>query len=598
MPQGNFPALTPAPLPPISPPAQPPLPRVPLDHDGVQVNFCKNPTCANFGVPIAATAARGRGAVNPYTVVASGAGLPMGRCNACNEHFPFKSNRGIAEERDRMAAYLVPIGATTCPTGTCANHAVPVGTPGAYQAYGTTKGGSRRWRCCACGKTFSASARPTLRQRQPSKNRLIFKLLINKSPLNRIAEVAEVNIGTVFHRLHFIHEQCVAFAADRERRLATLPIERLYISVDRQDHIINWQARKDRRNIVLSTVGSVDNATGYCFGLHLNYDPSSDPARVEAEALALNDQALPAPHRRFSRLWLQADYDLAVRQSRKKQPTGTSLTAEIDDAYRIAQARPDIESPEAPSKDERLPISGMQTRLEYTLYGHFMFLHSLLRNVGKWRFFLDQDSGIRAACLATFREEITGRTCDAFFVRINKDLGIDQKRRACIAADRLFAAERAAHPGMKDHEIVQEIFKRQMASMTPHGRWSDRWLAHPLPTISEPELAISYLTDFGDYDPNHLALLYAKASLHGVDSLFNQLRRRSSMLERSLHLRSNAGRIWSGYAPYRPEHTVAILDILRTAHNFIWVGDDGMTPAMRIGLAKAPLDYEDIIHFG
>ena len=52
--------------------------------------------------------------------------------------------------------------------------------------------------------------------------------------------------------LSFIHEQCLAFAADRERELLTLPIGRLYIGVDRKDYMVNWDVRQNRRNIVLS----------------------------------------------------------------------------------------------------------------------------------------------------------------------------------------------------------------------------------------------------------------------------------------------------------------------------------------------------------
>jgi len=33
-------------------------------------------------------------------------------------------------------------------------------------------------------------------------------------------------------------------------------------------------------------------------------------------------------------------------------------------------------------------------------------------------------------------------------------------------------------------------------------------------------------------------------------------------------------------------------------HNYILTGKDRKTPAQRLGLAKAPLDYEDIIYFG
>ena len=43
-----------------------------------------------------------------------------------------------------------------------------------------------------------------------------------------------------------------------------------------------------------------------------------------------------------------------------------------------------------------------------------------------------------------------------------------------------------------------------------------------------------------------------------------------------------------------PGNVAKILDIMRTAHNYILTGKDGKTPAERLGLAQAPLDYEDI----
>ena len=73
-------------------------PRAPAPVLGIDVNYCKTPTCANFGVRVAPTAARGPGAVNPYTIVARGAGLPAAKCNACGEIFNLKSNLGIYEE--------------------------------------------------------------------------------------------------------------------------------------------------------------------------------------------------------------------------------------------------------------------------------------------------------------------------------------------------------------------------------------------------------------------------------------------------------------------------------------------------------------------
>ncbi len=43
---------------------------------------------------------------------------------------------------------------------------------------------------------------------------------------------------------------------------------------------------------------------------------------------------------------------------------------------------------------------------------------------------------------------------------------------------------------------------------------------------------------------------------------------------------------------------VKLLDIFRVYYNYCVVGQDKKTPAMRLGLAKAPIREEDIIYFG
>ena len=61
--------------------------------------------------------------------------------------------------------------------------------------------------------------------------------------------------------------------------------------------------------------------------------------------------------------------------------------------------------------------------------------------------------------------------------------------------------------------------------------------------------------------------------------------------------KANKGRVWNGYAPYNPGNVAKVLDIMRTVYNYILTGKHGKTPAQRLGLAQAPLDYEDIIYF-
>ena len=49
--------------------------------------------------------------------------------------------------------------------------------------------------------------------------------------------------------------------------------------------------------------------------------------------------------------------------------------------------------------------------------------------------------------------------------------------------------------------------------------------------------------------------------------------------------------VWHGYSPYNPRMVEKYLTIFRTANNWTFVGNDGKTPAMRLGFARQPLDF-------
>lgn len=586
-------------------------PRVPPEAGGIQINFCKNPRCANFGVPAPnarptrSTTAGGQ--PGHYRIALSLPGTPLMRCMACGETFPLKSNLAIAEELTRLASFLAPNPAC-CPNELCANHVVPVGTPKQYRSYGTTAAGSARYRCNACSRLFSVAKKAGLRQRQSAKNRMIFTLLMNKSPMRRICEAVEINPATLYQRIDFFYRQCLAFAANRERRLldGSLRIPRLYLAVDRQDYVINWSNQDDRRNVTLHAAGSADDTTGYVFGMHLDFDSSLDRQVVEADAIARGDYAQPYAFRRYARVWLQEDYTDALRQYWKKRKgkrrqsaktRPSTLVSNIQTAYDAAANRADVEQPETMDFDTQLPLRGMQTHSEYTLYGHFFYLERMLRGVEKVRFFMDQESAIRAACLGAFRERVTARTADAFYVRIDKSLTVNERRHALAQSRAEFETARARYPSLSDSDVEVRVIQERLAQMAAIGKWSDRWVLHPFPSMSEPDKAACYLTDFQDYAPDHLARLYARASLHAIDRFFMQLRRRVSLLERPIQTASAQRRVWYGYSPYNPEVVEKLLAIFRVFYNYVATGNDKRTPAMRLGLAKAKVDIEDLLYF-
>ena len=573
---------------------------MPAEADGIQVNFCKNPACGNFGVLPKVSVTRG-GAQgtqqDTYKVTSSGDNsVPSLICHVCGENPRIKSNAAIVEERARFLSDLAVAPKPSCPDESCPNHTVPVGK--GYQSIGLSPSGSRRYRCNECKKTFSVG-KSTTGHKQPHKNRLIFSLLMNKSPMRRVCEVADIDPKTLYGKIDFIYRQCLAFAADREKRLLNgMAIPRLYLGVDRQDYVVNWTQNADRRNVMLHAVGSADNATSYIFGMHLNYDAALDSDAVEKDALAAGDYQAKAPFRRYARCWLKEDYTAALRKmANRKKKTGTGLQDDIKAVYAEANQREDVEVSETQDVGRKLPTKGMQIHAEYTLYGHFFYLKRLFGGVEKLRFFLDQDSGMRAACLAAFQPEIAARRADAFYVRIAKEMTIAEKRAAITLSRAAFKDARKANPGLSDTELETMLIKEHIANMAAIGKWQDRWMSHPFPNMSEPGKAVCYLTDCNDYDEDHLARLYSKASLHAIDCFFMQVRRRLSILERPIGSASSLGRTWYGYSAYNPESIVKMLCVFRVFYNYCLAGKDGKTPAMRLGLAKGKISLEDIIYF-
>ncbi len=369
--------------------------RVPVEVGGIQVNFCKNPQCQNFGVPASTQRQpRGKGAEergrDTYSVVGSGRGTPMLRCSFCGQYPTIKSNKAIHEELSRFWKHFDTIAVLTCPNHACPNHYIDTAQGKThYQSFGRTKAGSIRYRCKACGRTFITASPPTIRHRKPHKNAVIFRLLVNKVPFRRICEVEGIGVPTLYRKIDFIHRQCLSFAAQRERNLPTLPLARLYIGVDRQDYVINWSDADDRRNIIFHAVGSADNTTGYVLGLHLNFDPSLDPDVIEKDAIASGDYAVKPAYRQYARLWLRGDYIEAIKKTRAQKSsihTG-SLRDNIAATYEDVASRDDVEVLDNLDDDLALPKDGMQVRGEYTMYGHFFFLRKLLDNAEKVRFF-------------------------------------------------------------------------------------------------------------------------------------------------------------------------------------------------------------------
>jgi DNA polymerase III epsilon subunit-like protein/transposase-like protein len=584
--------------------------RIPQPFENIQVNYCKNPICPNYGVPASSkNQPRGRYS-KPHKqdgyVRKKQQGVFLIICKHCGESSPLKSNRGIAEETRRFSQYASLIPEPACKKEGCPNLGKGIrSNPDLYSKHGRTDIGSQRYICNKCQTTVSEPKRSITRQRKSHLNRYIFKSLVNKTPLKGIADIYGISMDTVYRKIDFIYEQCGRFLEAREAKLLrgmTLP--KMYIAVDRQFYAVNWPIRKDKRNVILYGVASADNTSGYVFSNDVNYDASVDHDEIEFEVEENGDYDKGIPFRRYARLWLSRDFTAAVVQAKKDskdrsekqfERTKDLLDLEIASRYESSRKRRDVEVSEEFNPYVQLPQKGMMVRMDYCLYGHFMYLKELLKGAEKIRFFMDQESGIRAACLSAFHIEILNRVCDTFYVTIDRTMTRDERERAKNEAEKKLKAYCNEY-GLKPKEGRLGLLTNQIRVMDSFGPWRDRWFTHPLPTYKEPGIKICHLTDFGDYDLAHRAWLHNKASLHAVNTYFANVRRKLSLLERPIATPSSLGRKWYAYSPYNPALVNKLMLIHRVHYNYVAKREQKETPAMRLGLAKAPVAPEDIIY--
>jgi DNA polymerase III epsilon subunit-like protein len=596
--------------------------RVPQPYENIQVNHCKTPTCPNYGVSASPhVQSRGRHMKADQRdgyVRTSDKGFPHLRCLYCGVRFPVKSNKGVYEEKIRSSHSPPPVPEPSCQNQQCANYGKSVKChEDLYYRWTKTKLGARRYMCKGCRKTFSIPRTTLEKQQRPEINDYVFKSLCNRNSISGMAEIFDCSRDTIGHRIDFFYEQCVKFIEKQEAKLVTWEPwterkekKKLYISVDRQFYTINWELYTDRRNSILYGLAAADNKSGYVFAMDANYEPLNNYDDLEREVIAAADYSESIPFRQHARFWLKQDFEelheAAKMKAKEAQTKNMKRTrapfypTEEAERYEDHRKRVDIECPDLFTESVKLPRCGVLVRGDYHLYGFFQRLRELVGGATKLRFFMDQEPGIRAACMSAFQKEIRDRTCDAFYVQIARGLRRkdreDEENNAKAKQEAIQTAR-----GLTSSEARLLMLTENLNRMREAGVYGDEWFEHPLPTRNEPRKKICYLTDFNDYvgpgQENHLPWLYNKASLHGVNSYFNNIRMKMAAFSRGIVSATSPDKIWTPFSPYDPSRVHKLLLIHRVYYNFARRRNlpGGETPAMQLGLIDYAVEVDEIL---
>jgi hypothetical protein len=401
-----------------------------------------------------------------------------------------------------------------------------------------------------------------------------------------MCEVADLSMQTLYDKIDFIYDQCRNFSAARERKLAGMPFTSRYLCTDRQDYIVNWGDRKEKKTVQLTAISTADQESGYVFGMMPNFDKSVLPDDLEQQAEAAGDAQKPFAMREFARLWTRDDYQASASAAGKP-------------------ARQDLDAVEGLIEyDQQLPTTGCQVHADYMMHGHYWLLRHHFRGAEKVRFFIDNDAGLLGACMGAFSDGIKAHTADIIIADIEKGLTVGQRQQQFAAERAWFEAERKSYPGLSASKakaaIMAKIIEGQRLGLVAgRDRINDLWFDMPFPDYAEPMKRLRFVTFYDELTDEHAANLMLKASLWPIDTVFNRIRSRLSVCDRAVTSVRRGRRLWHKYAPYDPALLEKMLTIYRCWQNFVWKDErNKRTAAEKLRLAAGPLRMQDILYFG
>jgi len=561
-------------------PAGLPAPFFTLDH-----NFCRNISCLAFGV--APVIGPKHGARNRPTgrIDTSNGETWFLVCGTCNKKSVLHNNRAIAAEYRRLRR-LRRAGprADACPNALCRQHGLEIGaTKAQYYRHGATRDGDPRFRCCACGATFSIGS-PIRRQKRSCENGSVLRLLVSGTPLTKIADITGLAPRDVYGKIDFIHQQISAFVARREGLLKDVDWETkgARFATDMQTLFLNWPHKKTRAMVAVHHLCTAHANSGFIVSATLQVDLDANPAAIEAAMIAAGDFVKPRSHRKFGRIWSASEFESHLDSIVRQQS--------------VVQG--------APQPGTQLPHAGGLVRQDVLQDAHALLLRRILKRIKRRIVFVgDADSGLATAFISAFADRISARTTDILTVKFEKGMSNDKRNQVAHRSRQDLARALGisrTHLDQMDAVVLEDAIDGLIAAELQAPGWTIPGLVGagypwPFDSKSEPNRKVAVLTARADDDPHRVARLLRLGTLRSVDAYFHKVR--SNLRAATRAGTSASGRKWDRYYYYRPETLLKVVDIYRFYHN--WMGGSRIksTPAIQLGLARGKIYERDLFSF-
>ena len=222
--------------------------------------------------------------------------------------------------------------------------------PSRYRKFGKTAKGDPRYQCKACKKTFSIG-KSSRRHFRSDLNGKVLRSIVNGMTISAICRTLDVQPAEVYRKIDFIHEQCRAFATEREKSLpGALTDQSPYFATDTQILQVNWPDKGVRKSVEVRHICTVARDSNFVIASTTDVDPDVQPEAIEKVMEIVGDFDKPRSMRENARVWFASEYLKHLRdkhdalnktQNRPEDDALSPLQEDVKLLERAARVRQD-----------------------------------------------------------------------------------------------------------------------------------------------------------------------------------------------------------------------------------------------------------------
>lgn len=574
----------------------------------IQTNFCPNPFCGWYGKEQFKYLNLSG---NPSRYRITGKGFKSIKCNDVIDNTIDKpiltsyaapySNWGMAEEIKRLidVSASVPIEPDyTFHKADCVDcESNPFDNTDQFYRRGKSSSNSQKYQCKKCKKITNVLPEQkecfTYHQQKNDILPLFMKLILSRTPVTRICEILDIGNSTYYNKLEWLYRRCLEFLERHEtKKLNNTHFDSLWLNTDKFTYYLNNVRKKGHgKNSILdrekplfptSIVATTDSRSRYIFRADVAFDFTTSVGEVKGDYIKYKEDKLYS--------YLQKTYKYKV----------SKLTTE--------QTLSELELFLSDLEIRKSYVDGFHVNSAYTTYAHHWLINNLL-TVDKLFIVTDEDTSLTTSLLRVYKDKVDNKEAHIFTCKVDKELDKNTAYRQYLChkdSIKLWQSTNSLKGGLNRSAIdllahtlsKNEIYRTEIIDDNKCVVGTNASVNHPFPHKDEGNRYINCITDLSDLDCYQLAEIMYQVDLRSVNTFFNQIRRKISILERPLSGARGEGKSYI-YANFNPKYAQYMITILRTYLNFCEIykykGNE-VTPAVRLGLANKKYGINDILY--